>query len=116
MPFYLCRNPSVVITIEDKYEGTSIEEWAKSAIGTIVYTGWPFLVESKVVSVSDALFKYELQVNRGRRDVVKTPHSDGALTKFQKTAERIESHYSKRFATLIGPVEAVVEVLPVRGA
>jgi 5'-3' exoribonuclease 1 len=111
----LDRNPTVVLTLENLFENVSIDAWAKEAIGAIVYTGWPFLVESKVISISDQLFRYEVQVSRGRRDVVKTPHSDASRGKFERSAAKIEEHYDRRYATVIGPVEVVVEVLPVKG-
>lgn len=104
-----------MLTLDNRYEGVSVDEWAKNAIGTVVYTGWPFLVESKVVSVSDPLFRYDLQVNRGRRDVVKTPHTDASRGKFERSAAKLEEHYDRRYAAVIGPVEVVVEVLPVKG-
>jgi 5'-3' exoribonuclease 1 len=53
------RNKSMVVLIENPYEGLKTEEVAKRMVGERVFVGWPFVTEGMVVSVSDELFRYE---------------------------------------------------------
>jgi 5'-3' exoribonuclease 1 len=107
---------SMVVTVQNRFEGKSVDEVAYGLIGTRVYVGWPFLIEALVTSVSDELFKYTVEVTpQGRRDVVKKPQSQEGQDKFYEAVERIEATYSKRFGAIIGPVETIVGVSLLKG-
>ena len=71
------------------------------------------MVESKVSYLTDELFTYKLEP--GTQKVVKIPHSQYDLEGFTKTASRLESVYSKRYGTNIGPVEIICHVLLLEG-
>ncbi|KAJ3094724.1 hypothetical protein HDU97_007642, partial [Phlyctochytrium planicorne] len=106
---------SVVISISNQHEGKSIDGLALNMIGKRVFVGWPFLQESIICSVIDELFAYSVSENAGRRDLVKTPNGHIAQDRFYNSSERIENLYSKRFGTLLGPIEVIVGVRLFRG-
>ncbi|KAJ3296851.1 hypothetical protein HK104_001092 [Borealophlyctis nickersoniae] len=108
-------NESIVVTLTNRFENMSPEEIARDKIGQRVFIGWPFLIEAMVSALSDEYFRYEIREAGQRRDVVKVPHAPERQDKFFKSIERIESHYSKRFGTLIGPIDMVFHVRPLKG-
>ncbi|TPX58418.1 hypothetical protein PhCBS80983_g03133 [Powellomyces hirtus] len=108
-------NESMIISIENKYEGQTPEQTARELVGKRVYIGWPFLQEAYVTSMMDDSFKYEVKDMGARKDVINTPQSHPSQDNYYKTIERIEQHYSKRYGTITGPVETVLNVLPLKG-
>jgi 5'-3' exoribonuclease 1 len=111
------RNKSMVISIQNPYDGQKPEDVARKFIDQRVFIGWPFLHEGKVVAVSDSMFKYEkMSVVPGQEGkVVSTPHAFQALHHWKSKAERIESVYSKRCGVLTGEVEVMLHVRPLKG-
>lgn len=111
------RNKSMVVQIDNPYEGTKTEEVARKMLGERVFVGWPFVTEGMVVSVSDELFRYEKVriVPTVPEKVVGNPHAGLGLAHWKHKAERIESVYSKRFGVLTGPVEVLLHVRPLKG-
>ncbi|KAI8818381.1 XRN 5'-3' exonuclease N-terminus-domain-containing protein [Fimicolochytrium jonesii] len=108
-------NESVLISIENAFEGKSPEEIAKRLIGNRIHYGWPFLVEAYVSFIEDEYFKYELQKSGKRVDVVKTPQAPEAQDRFYKAIERVEGYYSKRFGTITGPIDIILHVRSFKG-
>lgn len=106
------RNESMVITILDPGSRSSIE-LAKSKLGKRVYVNYPFLQEAYVVRVSDELFDYILP--EGEQHIASIPHTDVQINQWKKKAEKIEGSYSRGLGTIIGPVEAMVHVQPLKG-
>ena len=111
------RNKSMVVLIENPYEGVKTEELARRMVGERVFVGWPFVTEGMVASVSDELFRYEkLRVVPGAPEkVVGNPHAGQGLAHWKHKAERIESVYSKRFGVLTGAVDVLLHVRPLKG-
>lgn len=111
------RNKSMVIHIQNPYEGQKMEDLAERMIGERTFMGWPFLQEGQVVNISDALFRYEkLVVTPGSPPkVVSTPHTLHGLSQWKTMTERIEHHYSKRCGVLCGMVEVLLHVRPLKG-
>lgn len=108
------KNPSMVITIENVWDGKKTEEAAEAMLGKKVFSGWPFLREGLVVGISDSHFRYERTQMGGKGKVVATPHSVGDLGQFKRKAERVEHFYSKRFGILTGEVGVLLHVLPLK--
>ncbi|GLA39344.1 hypothetical protein AnigIFM63309_006681 [Aspergillus niger] len=106
------RNESMVITLLDPGSRSSVE-LAKQKLGQRVHVGYPFLQEALVIRVSDELFDYILPEPTGH--VVSIPHTPAQIDQWKRKAERIESSYSKRLGTIIGPVESMVHVQLLKG-
>jgi 5'-3' exoribonuclease 1 len=111
------RNKSMVVMIENPYEGMKTEAGAKKVVGERFFVVWPFVTEGIVVSVSDEFFKYQKTrlVSGGPEKIVGDPHGGQGLTHWKHKAERIESMYSKRFGILTGAVEVLLHVRPLKG-
>jgi 5'-3' exoribonuclease 1 len=110
------KNPTVVISIQNIHEGKSPEDLASELIGKNVFTGWPFLIESKVMALSDELFVYTVsKAKNGKPFVVKTPHDENSGKRHFLSAEKADLFYSKRCGVLIGEIEIVVKVQVLKG-
>lgn len=112
------KNKSIIVHIEDPFEGKKTEDVARELIGRKTFINWPFLQEGKVQAVSDSLFKYEkMNVIPGSpAKVVSNPHSQHGLGIWKAKAERIESVYSKKCGVVSGNIELLLHVRPLKGS
>jgi 5'-3' exoribonuclease 1 len=101
------RNETIVVTIDNAYEGVKVEDIARMMIGKRTFVNWPFLQESQISAVSDELFRYELDA-ADPTGVTKIPHRNDSAMAWRKMADRIEHVYSKRFGVIIGNVDVVL--------
>ncbi|PLW49008.1 hypothetical protein PCASD_05117 [Puccinia coronata f. sp. avenae] len=88
------QSETIVIEVQNLYEGTKVEDLANSLLDSRVYVGYPFLREAKVTAISDSLFRYDLPPHFRR--CRSTPHNDNVLEKWQRDANGIEYELSKR--------------------
>lgn len=106
------RNESVVVSIDDVYHGQSVEQIAAACLGKSVFAGWPFLIEAKVVAVSDSERKLTLGQSGA---IIPATHSSERGEKWRKAAHKIEHVYSKRFGVILDGVEVVLHVQLLQG-
>lgn len=109
------KNQSMVITLTAKHDKGNTADIAKRFVGQQTYHSWPYLQEGMVVAVSDDMFKYELQQIGRSVKVVSTPHNPYQAIAWRKEADRAEHHQSKRFGIIIGHVDVVLHVRPLKG-
>lgn len=109
------RNQSVVLFIQNAWEGKKATEIAEQLVGNRIFGNWPFLLEGLVVGVSDSHFRYEKQQVGGVEKVVTNPLGANDMSGVGRKAERIESHYSKRYGVITGDVDILVHVRPLKG-
>ena len=109
------RNKSMIVTLVNKQERSATAELAKRMVGQKTYHSWPYLQEGLVVAVSDDLNKYELRQAGGGHQVVATPHNPFQAIAWKKSADLVEHHYSKRFGVIIGNVDVLLHVRPLKG-
>lgn len=109
------RNQSVVLFLKDKWDNRKAAQIAAQLVGSRVYYNWPFLLEGLVVAVSDSHFKYESKTFHSNQQIVQTPHNPAVLNMWARKAERHESFYSKRYAVILGDVEVLIHVRPLKG-
>ncbi|KAI1311888.1 hypothetical protein EDD11_003289 [Mortierella claussenii] len=109
------RNETMVVNIVNRFEDTKPEALAMSKIGKRVYVGWPFLKEGIVTSISDDMFKYDLQVQGRNKIVTKMPHRTSTFDTWRKRVDKIETLYNKRFGVVIGDIEFTAQVLLLKG-
>lgn len=107
------RNESMVVEILESDQRSKIEA-AKALIGRKVFVGYPFLLEAKVVCVSDELFNYHLP-ETGNGPAAAIPHSPQEIDAWHRKAERIQGLYSKRLGIITGHVENLVHVDILKG-
>lgn len=109
------KNDTMVITLQNIYDGKKTEEIARERIGKKVFVGWPYLREGKVLAVSDGLFRYEyIQVGDGTK-LAPIAHGPAQLAEYERTSNRIEENYSNRYGVVTGEVEVLLHVAPLRG-
>lgn len=109
------KNDSMVITLQNRWDGRKTEDIANEKIGNKVFFGWPYLREGKVLAVSDNLFRYEyVSVGEGTK-LVPISHGPAQLAEFERNSTAIEEDYSKRFGVVTGEVEVVLHVAPLKG-
>ncbi|KAK8854783.1 hypothetical protein IAR55_003522 [Kwoniella newhampshirensis] len=109
------RNQSMIITVTAKHDRGNTSDIAKNVIGQRTFHSWPYLHEGMIVAVSDDMFKYELQQVGKAAKVVGTPHNPFQAISWKKSADHIEHHNSKRFGVIIGNVDVVLHVRPLKG-
>lgn len=105
------KNPSMVISVENAYEGVKGADIAAKMVGQRTFLYWPFLQEGIVVAVSDDLFRYEKRGNA----ITQTPQESMQLGNWKKKCDWIESHYSKRFGVITGNIDVLLHIRPLRG-
>jgi 5'-3' exoribonuclease 1 len=99
---------SFILSLNDRFSSQIPETIAHDIIGKTCYIGYPFLIESRILSLSDELFVYK-KVGSNRQ-VSKTPHNDRTMRRFSASVNYFDNHYSKRFGVMIGDVEMTAEV------
>ncbi|KAJ2999618.1 hypothetical protein HDV02_002387 [Globomyces sp. JEL0801] len=95
------KNPSIGFVIQNAFDNMIPEDIAACLIGR-----WPYLLESRVISLSDELFVYKSVKNKN----IKVPHNEDTLAKFIDSSDRSEKYYNKRCGVMIGPIEMLAHV------
>ena len=109
------KNDSMVITLQNPWDGRKTEDIAREQIGNKIFVGWPYLREGKVIAVSDNLFRYEyVTVGEGTK-LAPISHGPSQLAEFERNSTRIEEVYSIRFGVVTGEVEVLLHVAPLKG-
>lgn len=109
------KNQSMVVTMRVKPDKETTAEIAKRLLGQKTFYSWPYLNEGIIAAVSDDSFKYHLQ-NQGRKlNVISKPHDGFGAVKWRKEADKIEHHYSKRYGVITGGVDVVLHIRPLKG-
>ncbi|CUM55403.1 uncharacterized protein AC631_03249 [Debaryomyces fabryi] len=109
------RSESMILSLENMWDDLSIYQFSQKFVNKVVYTKWPFLRESRVVSVMDREFKYESLKIQNSRKVVSTPLSQDEAKSFYQTARSISDTYEKTKGIQLGDIEGLVYVQPVTG-
>jgi 5'-3' exoribonuclease 1 len=109
------RNQSMVITLTGKHDKPSASEIAKGLLGQRVFHSWPYLHEGIVVGVSDDMFRYELQQMGKAAKPVGSPHNPFQAIAWKKQGDNLEHAQSKRYGVIIGHVDVLLHVRPLKG-
>lgn len=109
------RNQSMVITITKKTDKRNTAEIAKVILGQRTFHDWPYLREGIVVGVADDMFKYELSNAGGSTKIVSKAHQAMDTIKWKKDGDKVDHYYSKRCGVIIGNVDIVVYIRPLKG-
>jgi len=108
------RNQSMIITVNSKHDRGKTADIAKRMIGQRTFHSWPYLHEGMISAVSDDMFRYEM-LPMGKTAVASTPHNPFQAIAWKKSADQIEHNTSKRLGVIIGNVEVVLHVRPLKG-
>ncbi len=88
------KNDSMVITLQNLYDGRKTEDIGHEKIGNKIFFGWPYLREGKVLAVSDNLFRYEYDSVGDGTKLVPISHGPAQLAEFERNSTGIEENYS----------------------
>lgn len=110
------RSESMILTLnnphKDLLEDASIEDICEKYLGKIIYSNWPFLKESKVVSISDGLISYSLDSNKR---IIKAPLDDTERSSFNDNAKNMVRTYHINKGIKIGKVELIFTTVATNG-
>ncbi|AAS51874.1 ADL046Cp [Eremothecium gossypii ATCC 10895] len=114
------RHHSMLLTIKDVYQSSnlSVNDVAERYLGEIVYSNWPYIRESKMVSIIDNNYVYiasEKCKKSGGTSVVRKPATPEEKKAFSSMVKNIIHGYSKKKGIVLPEVRAIARVLPVTG-
>ncbi|SCU93625.1 LADA_0G04104g1_1 [Lachancea dasiensis] len=115
------RQQSMLLSVKDAYsEGNlTIDEFAKTHLGNVVYSRWPYLRESKVLSVTDGQISLELSDNKlsanGKPKLLQRNLDEAEKKLFYSQRANIRRNYSIQRGVVLDEVRAIVRVVPVNG-
>ena len=116
------RQQSMVLHMDDIYHenNLTLDELSKRYLNQIIYTRWPYLRESKLISITDGETVYERKEHTGADGKVHfkriTRSADNHDRKqFNSLKHSMLRNYGKQKAVILDKVRAIIEVLPVVG-
>lgn len=109
------RSESMILALENMWTDLSINQFSQRFLGKLVYTRWPFLVESRVTDVWDAEYKYESVKSGTTRKIVSSPLSSDEMREFHTTARNLSAKFEKTKGLVLGPITTLVYVQHVTG-
>jgi 5'-3' exoribonuclease 1 len=95
---------------------TQTELIVNKMVGKRTFIGWPFLQEGLVIALSDSLFKYEKMavVPGSQPKFISNPLVPHEIGHWKTNAERIETFYSEKLGVMVGSVNVLVHVRPLK--
>ena len=109
------RNQSMIITLTAKHDKGKTADVAKAMIGKRTFHSWPYLHEGMVFAVSDDMFRYEMLPVGRTLKLVSTSHNPFQAIAWKKSADHVEHQNSKRNGIIIGNVDVILHVRPLKG-
>lgn len=111
------KQQSMVLKVQNVYaeNNISVEDFAERHLGQIVYTRWPYLRESKLLSIitEDKIYEF-LKTGKTRKLVQRKPE-DFERKEFYSLQNSLISNYQRTKGVILDSVQAVVKVSPVNG-
>lgn len=116
------RQQSMVLTVRDVYNQSdfSLDEFAATYLNKVVYTKWPYLRESKLVSISNGEVTYKINEKHGdeypNSDPIEiVPLSYSKKIEYKRLCKSMMEDYSKKQGIILTKVSCIVTVTPVTG-
>ena len=116
------KQQSMCLHVEDIYQenNLTVEELAKRYLNKVIYTRWPYLRESKLLSISTGKkiveFKETTDATGKRHFKIIERSCDGHEQRdFESTKKLMMRNYKKKNAVILDDVRALITVLPVTG-
>lgn len=106
------RQQSMVLNVKNIFEenNLTLDGLSKRFMNKVVYTRWPFLRESKLVSIIDGVNVYE-SLKPGK--TVRRPADNSDVKLYRSLTASMVRNYSKEKAVTLNKVNAIIKVLPV---
>ncbi|KAG0674959.1 hypothetical protein C6P40_001968 [Pichia californica] len=104
------RSESMILTLENEFENINPEQFSQLYCGKIVYAGWPYLKEYKVVKVTDSLMMYENSKTKSG-EVISSPLESFEISEYNKHVDDIVYTMHFRNGLHITTTDIVDEVI-----
>lgn len=113
------RQQSMVLRITDIYKENNLtmKNIADRYLNKIVYTRWPYLRESKLISITDGETIHECIPNPAKNTVkiITRPLENNERKQFNSTKNSMLRSYGKQKAVILKKIDIIVQVLAVTG-
>ncbi|KAI8388238.1 exoribonuclease 1 [Radiomyces spectabilis] len=109
------RNETMVVTLENAFASSDIQNIAKLLLYKRVFVHYPYLQEAVVIGVSSVDAKYYMKFMGKKRQIRESLHSEEDATSWRNRIGRVEYLASKRFGLDIGKTEVGLHVCVLRG-
>ncbi|SMN18519.1 similar to Saccharomyces cerevisiae YGL173C KEM1 Evolutionarily-conserved 5'-3' exonuclease component of cytoplasmic processing (P) bodies involved in mRNA decay [Maudiozyma saulgeensis] len=116
------KQQSMCLYIEDIYEenNLTIEELAKRYLNKVIYTRWPYLRESKLLSISTGKKILEFKENKDANGkhhfkIIERPCDNHEQRDFESQKRSMLRNFKKKSAVILDDIRAIINVLPVTG-
>lgn len=109
------RSESMILSLKNPWADYTIDQFSHRFLGKIVYTNWPFLRESRVVSIVDGQTRYESVKAGNSRKVVSRPLASDEERDFNVTRNSISATFARNKGIVLGKILVLVYVQPVTG-
>lgn len=110
------KNESMVLHMKNIYteNNISLDVLARTYVSKVVYTRWPYLMESKLISISDGTTIYESddKVSGKNLKYVSRPADESEKKLFRSLAANMKGEYKSTKAVDVGSISIIVKVLP----
>ncbi|GAV54367.1 hypothetical protein ZYGR_0AL00990 [Zygosaccharomyces rouxii] len=110
------KRESMVLHMKDVYSenNLSLDVLAKRYMDKVVYTRWPYLMESKLISISDGenIFESNNSTFGKNSKFTRRALDEGEKRLFRTMAAKLKSEYQSSKAVDVGEVSVIVKVLP----
>ncbi len=111
------KQQSMVLHIQDVFKENhiSLSDLAKRHIGKVIYSRWPYLRESKLLSIITEDTIYE-SISTGKTSkLMERRPQDFERKEFRELKHSLKSNYQRTKAVILDDVYAVAKVIPVNG-
>ncbi|CDF90186.1 ZYBA0S06-02674g1_1 [Zygosaccharomyces bailii CLIB 213] len=110
------KNESMVLHMKNIYteNNLSLDVLAKRYMNRVVYTRWPYLMESKMVSISDGTTIYETpdKLSGKTPKCISRAADEGEKKIFRSLVANMKGDYKSSKAVDVGAISIIIKVLP----
>lgn len=104
------RSVSMILSLQNVYAGLSAEQFAQDHIGSIVYSHYPYLRESRVVYVTDGNKKYERVKSANGYKVIGSPLENYEKSDYEKNRRELTYQMRTKHGLHFAPESQQIDV------
>ena len=94
----------------NQFDGMAPEVIALMLFQSDVFSNYPFILEARIISLSDDVFVYTPKQNKGKVSVLKAPQTADGVRSFETASSKIEEYYSRKKGVVIGDIDMLAKV------
>ncbi|XP_077287870.1 5'-3' exoribonuclease pacman [Arctopsyche grandis] len=117
------RNDNFVLDIEPLAENPSIESLASKFLGKIVWVGWPYIIEAKVLTITNNEYQVSYATTSSNNTLTadeitsmsKVPLTEKLKLQWEGEKSHVNRHYVSRLGINTGDVDITIHAVNVKG-